>query len=138
MINYSISNSRSGQDSERAILAWLGTLPCPISRPYVWPGTIPDQDLSDMALALPDWEYDCAVIYYQRWDPEIPRMVELFNAAQSVYQARYWRRNEAGAPEHVIAVIPSRAWDIAHIASFIRATGDRTWNEQDQHPGKGT
>ena len=91
-----------------------------------------------MARALPGWEYDCAVIYYQAWDPEIPSMVELFNAAQSQYQARYWRRNEAGAPEHVIAVIPHRAWDIAHIASFIRARGDRTWNEQDQHPGKGT
>ena len=137
MIHYSISNSRSGEDSERAILTWLSQLPCPITQPYIWPGTIPDQDLRDMALALPGWDYDCAVIYYQRWDPEIPHMTNLFNAAQSVYQARYWRRSESGAPEHVIAVIPTRTWQIAHIAQFIQASGARTWNDDDQHPGKG-
>jgi len=129
--------SRSGEESEQAILLWLSQLPCPISAPYIWPGTIPDQDLRDMALALPGWDFDCAVIYYQAWDPEIPNMVGLFNAAQSVYQARYWRRTQAGAPEHVIAVIPTQAWQVAHIAQFIRAQGERTWNDNDQHPGKG-
>jgi len=137
MIHYNMPVSRSGEESEQAILLWLSQLPCPISAPYIWPGTIPDQDLRDMALALPGWDFDCAVIYYQAWDPEIPNMVGLFNAAQSVYQARYWRRTQAGAPEHVIAVIPTQAWQVAHIAQFIRAQGERTWNDNDQHPGKG-
>lgn len=137
MIHYNMPVSRSGEESEQAILLWLSQLPCPIQAPYIWPGTIPDQDLRDMALALPGWHYDCAVIYYQRWDPELVEMVGLFNAAQSRYQARYWRRTQSGAPEHVIAVIPTQAWQVAHIAQFIRAQGDRTWNDDDQHPGKG-
>jgi hypothetical protein len=137
MIHYSISHSRSGEDSEREIQAWLARLPCPISNAYVWPGTIPDQDLADMARALPGWEYDCAVIYYQRWDPEIPHMVSAFNLVQDQFQARFWRRFEHSAPEHVIAVIPTRAWQVAHIAHFITQSGARTWNDDDQHPGKG-
>lgn len=137
MINYSIHTSRSGEDSERDILTWLRSLPCPIHEPYIWPGTFPDQDLRDMVLALPGWHYDCAVIYYQRWDPMIAEVVPEFNRAQDQYQARYWRRSESGSPEHVIAVIPQPAWQVAHIAQFIRAQGNRTWNDDDQHPGKG-
>lgn len=137
MINYSLNNHRSGEDSERNIQAWLDTLPCPIQNAYIWPGTIPDQDLQDMSRALPGWEFDCAVIYYQAWDPELPDMVCEFNLMQNQFQARYWRRSQHGAPEHVIAVIPTRAWQIAHIAHFIHAQGERTWNDDDEHPGQG-
>jgi hypothetical protein len=136
MIHYSTSNHRSGEDAERAIQAWLKSLPCPMQRPYIWPGTIPDQDLKDMARALPGWEYDCAVIYYQSWDPELPDQVMGFNIMQDIYQARYWRRSQSGAPEHVIAVIPSKLWEIAHLAQFLaRPAQEGVWNDQDQHPG---
>ena len=78
-----------GEVLEGNIMSWVmenaqtGT----IERPYIWPGSWPDQDLRDMARSLPGWEFDSAWIYYEAWDPEIPAAVERFNRDQDRYRA---------------------------------------------------
>jgi hypothetical protein len=71
------------------------------SDPYIWPGTLPDQDLEDMGRALPGWHHDSAWIYYHHWDPDIPRAVERFNHTNRQYRAQYQARGD----HWVIAVL---------------------------------
>ena len=77
-----------------------------IARPYIWPGSWPDQDLKHMAQSLPDWIFDSAWIYYEAWDPNIPAAVERFNQDQDRYHARVIHQDGVWhPPRDIIAVI---------------------------------
>ena len=98
----------TGEHTEHEIEAWMTYLAewGTIQRPYIWPGSWPDRDLQDMALALPGWEFDSAWIYYQHWDPEIPAAVTRFNQGQDRYWAQELRsRGMYHPPVDIVAVL---------------------------------
>lgn len=90
-----------------------------------------------MARALPGWEYDSAVIYYTRWDPDIPAACAAFNSAQNLVQVRWFRRHAEGfdPPEHIIAVIPQQAYDTARLQAVLSGVYPDTYQSLAQHPG---
>lgn len=101
-------NRLAGQVLEGNILEWVeaNTQIGTIQRPYIWPGSWPDEDLVSMARSLPGWQFDSAWIYYEHWDEEIPAAVALFNQEQSRYHAVILRRDSVYAPPRdIIAVL---------------------------------
>jgi hypothetical protein len=111
MANIKINHSPTtpGDILEGNILAWITDLGLVgISRPYIWPGTLPEQDLLDMSRSLPDWIFDSAWIYYEHWDPEIPDAVERFNRDQTRYHARTIHRAGAWRPPRDIIAVTDR------------------------------
>lgn len=112
----------AAHELEGQILTWIqdqGMIG--ISRPYIWPGSWPERDLQDMALALPEWHlYDSAWIYYEAWDPEIPGAVARFNRDQARYHARVIHSDGAWQPPRdIIAVMDREASDQVIMAMWL-------------------
>lgn len=108
-LNIAMSKSTPGEVLEAEILSWIldqGMIG--VRRPYVWPGSWPDRDLSDMSESLPDWTFDSAWIYYEAWDPEIPPAVERFNRSQDRYYARTILRDGIWHPPRDIITVTDR------------------------------
>lgn len=111
----------AGQVLEGNIMAWIDEQHMiGICRPYIWPGSWPDRDLRDMAQSLPDWIFDSAWIYYERWDPEIPTAVERFNQDQSRYHARVIHRDGVWRPPRdLVAVLDREASDQVMMSMWL-------------------
>ena len=115
-----------GEVLEGNILSWINDLGLiGISRPYVWPGTLPEEDLRDMARALPGWMFDSAWIYYECWDPMIPTAVERFNQQQSQYHARTIHRAGGWRPPRDIILITDRTQADTVMMSMWLGLGER-------------
>jgi hypothetical protein len=127
----------TGDQIEQQLHTWLAHTCAWAGRVYLWPGTLPQQDLVDMARALPGWKYDSVVIYYTRWDPEIPAACAAFNQDQNHMQARWFRRHAAGSepPQHIIAVIPQQQYDTARLQAVLSGAYRDTYQSLAQHPG---
>ena len=108
MNDYAKYKMSTGEQTEHAIQTWMRDLAewGTVQTPYIWPGSWPDRDLQDMALALPGWHHDSAWIYYEHWDPEIPDAVQRFNQAQHRYWAQVLRQDGVyGPPVNIISVL---------------------------------
>jgi len=115
-----------GEILEGNIQTWIDDLGIVgITRPYIWPGSWPDQDLRDMARSLPEWRFDSAWIYYETWDPEIPGAVEQFNRLQDRYHARVIHREGAWAPPRDVIAVADRTQSDQIIMSMWLGLGER-------------
>ena len=90
-----------------------------------------------MARALQGWDYDSVLIYYTRWDPDIPDSCAAFNQLQDRVQVRWFRRHAEGfdTPEHVIAVIPQQQYDTARLQAVLSGEYAGTYQSLERHPG---
>jgi len=96
-----------------------------IQRPYIWPGSWPDQDLKHMAQSLPDWIFDSAWIYYEAWDPNIPAAVERFNQDQARYHARVIHQDGVWHPPRDIIAVVDRTRSDQVMMSMWLGLGER-------------
>ena len=115
-----------GEVLEGRIAQWIHSLGIVgVARPYIWPGTLPEEDLRDMGRALPDWMFDSAWIYYECWDPEIPGTVERFNRDQTRYHARTIHRAGAWRPPRDLIAVTDRQSADQVILSMWLGLGER-------------
>jgi len=116
-----------GEVLEGNIQAWIADQHLiGIARPYIWPGSWPDQDLRHMAQSLPDWIFDSAWIYYETWDPNIPAAVERFNQDQAQYHARVIHQDGVWHPPRDIIAVMDRTDSAQVMMSMWLGLGERS------------
>jgi hypothetical protein len=126
-LNIYMETHMPGEILEGNIQAWIDDQHLVgIARPYIWPGSWPDQDLEHMAHSLPNWIFDSAWIYYETWDPEIPAAVERFNQDQDRYHARVIHRDGVWHPPRDIIAVMDRTDSAQVMMSMWLGLGERS------------
>jgi hypothetical protein len=126
-LNIYMQTHTPGAVLEGNIQAWIDNQNLVgIARPYIWPGSWPDQDLEHMAHSLPDWIFDSAWIYYETWDPNIPAAVERFNQDQDRYHARVIHQDGVWHPPRDIIAVMDRTDSAQVMMSMWLGLGERS------------
>ena len=125
-LNIYMETHMPGEILEGNIQAWINDQHLVgIARPYIWPGSWPDQDLRHMAQSLPDWIFDSAWIYYDAWDPNIPAAVERFNQDQERYHARVIHQDGVWHPPRDIIAVMDRTDSAQVMMSMWLGLGEK-------------
>lgn len=125
-LNIYMETHMPGEILEGNIQAWIDDQHLVgIARPYIWPGSWPDQDLRHMAQSLPDWIFDSAWIYYDAWDPNIPAAVERFNQDQERYHARVIHQDGVWHPPRDIIAVMDRTDSAQVMMSMWLGLGEK-------------
>lgn len=119
-----------GEVLEGNIAAWFSEQALAgVNRPYIWPGSWPDQDLAYMGRELAKDAYsvfDGAIIYFEAWDPGITRAVEHWNQDQSRWHARVIHRAGIWHPPRDLILITDRRRSDQVILSMWLGLGERS------------
>lgn len=100
-----------------------------VQRPYIWPGSWPDQDLQFIAreMVRPSYSiFDSSWIYYELWDPEIPGAIERFNRSQDRWHARSIHADGVWHPPRDLVAVLDRTRSDQVIMSMWLSLGERS------------